>query len=122
MESKLAAAVLRDKELPPGRFRQTNATLRDLIRLAYAVQDYQISGGPAWSRNDRYDVEAKSETSVARDQVLLMIRALLAERFKLRVRESAEEASVYNLVVSKSGPKLQPVSESESPNARFNKI
>jgi uncharacterized protein (TIGR03435 family) len=105
---------------PPGRFRKTNATLRDLVQLAYAVQGYQISGGLGWSRSDRYDVEGKAETDVARDQILLMIRALLADRFKLKVRESTEEASVYRLRVSGNGLKIQPAPESESPNARFN--
>jgi uncharacterized protein (TIGR03435 family) len=106
---------------PPGRFRHTNATLRDLIRLAYAVQDYQISGGPGWVKDDRYDVEAKAESDVPRDQILVMLRTLLAERFKLKVRETTEEASVYRLVVGKTGPKMLPASESNSPNARINK-
>jgi uncharacterized protein (TIGR03435 family) len=105
---------------PPGRFRHTNATLRDLIRLAYAVQDYQISGGPGWSKDDRYDVEAKAEANVPRDQILRMLRALLADRFYLKVRETEEEASVYKLVVSKNGLKMLAASESSSPNARIN--
>jgi uncharacterized protein (TIGR03435 family) len=106
---------------PPGRFRHTNATLRDLIRLAYGVQDYQISGGPGWSKDDRYDVEAKAEAAVPRDQILRMLRALLADRFNLKVRETEEEASVYKLVVSKNGLKMLAASESSSPNARINR-
>jgi uncharacterized protein (TIGR03435 family) len=107
---------------PPGRFRKTNATLRDLVALAFAVQDYQISGGPEWSRSDRYDVEGKAETNVARDQILLMIQTLLADRFKLKARETAEEASVYRLRVSGNGLKMKPAPESQTPNARFNKF
>src|SRR5260221_4207201 len=32
----------------PGRMMMTNITLRLLIRNAYQLQDFQISGGPGW--------------------------------------------------------------------------
>src|SRR5262245_61940228 len=35
-----------------------------------------------------YDVEAKSATTVTRDQTLSMLQALLAERFKLKVHRA----------------------------------
>ena len=35
---------------PGGLFTATNATLKDLIRLAYDVRDFQISGGLSWLR------------------------------------------------------------------------
>src|SRR5438132_490110 len=31
-----------------GRFAATNVRLRDLVRLAYRVKDFQMIGGPAW--------------------------------------------------------------------------
>jgi len=67
-----------------GSFRRTNATLKSLVRIAYGVQDYQISGGPGWADNDRFDVEARSGNDANRDQVLKIIQALLADRFKLK--------------------------------------
>src|SRR5262249_41586954 len=106
--------------LPGGGFRTTNATLKSLVALAYGLQDYQVSGGPKWVETDRFDIDAKPNTKVSRDQVLVMIQALLAERFKLMVRRDTKEGSIYVLVVAKNGPKLQAVSEAESPNARFN--
>src|SRR5262249_47456183 len=39
----------------PGRFVATNVTLRMLIRNAYQLQDFQISGGPNWIGSDHFD-------------------------------------------------------------------
>src|SRR4029077_13161882 len=45
----------------PGRFTATNVTLRLLIRNAYQLQDFQISGGPSWIGSDHFDIVAKIE-------------------------------------------------------------
>ena len=43
------------------RFTATNVTLKAMIRKAYGVQMYQISGGPAWLDSDHFDIVAKAE-------------------------------------------------------------
>src|SRR3954469_2656504 len=48
----------------PGRFTATNVTLRLLIRNAYQLQDFQISGGPNWLGSDHFDIVAKIESTV----------------------------------------------------------
>src|SRR3954454_10576479 len=48
----------------PGRFTATNVTPRTLIRNAYFLQDFQISGGPAWLTSDHYDIVAKIDAAV----------------------------------------------------------
>jgi len=44
---------------PGGRFSAKNASLKLLIRMAYRLSDYQVSGGPDWIRFDRFDVLSK---------------------------------------------------------------
>src|SRR3954462_14614696 len=46
-------------QMQPGQFRATNITLQQLIRNAYGLQPFQISGGPGWMASDRFDVIAK---------------------------------------------------------------
>jgi uncharacterized protein (TIGR03435 family) len=84
-----------------------NATLKQLIRAAYALENYQISGGPGWIDSVRYDVDAKSTDGANRDRLLPMLRALLADRFQLTFHREKKELPVYNLVVAKGGPKFQ---------------
>jgi len=51
---------------PGGRFTIENATVRDLVALAYQLQDgslrheSQISGGPSWINSDRFNIAAKA--------------------------------------------------------------
>jgi uncharacterized protein (TIGR03435 family) len=91
--------------------------VRWLIREAYGVQDYGLSGVQDWLNTERYDVEAKMEASVTDalkkltpDQLELarqqMLQALLAERFNLKIHRETKEEPVYLLVIGKNGPKL----------------
>jgi uncharacterized protein (TIGR03435 family) len=106
---------LRHVVLPPtgGRLSTRNAALRLLIQTAYGVQDFQISGGPDWMNSAGYDVEAKAEGNPTRAQVWLMLQALLAERFKLKVHREMKEHPVYAMTVAKSGLKLPKAAEGE---------
>jgi len=118
--------------LPPsGRFVATNIPLRMLIRMAYKVQNFQITGGPGWINSDKFDIEAKPESSPAVDirkltrdqfdafqeQQRLRVQALLADRFELKLHRDTKELPVYALVVAKSGSKLHEVAPgSTTPN------
>ncbi len=93
-------------ETSPGRLTARNATLRELIKGAYDLEDYQVSGGPAWVASARFDVDAKPSGRASDVQLLLMLRALLADRFKLAVHRETKDLAVYALVVAKEGPKF----------------
>jgi uncharacterized protein (TIGR03435 family) len=95
-----------------GRLNYTNVTLKDVVRQAYKVQRYQITG-PDWIDTALFDIAAKIPNGASRDQVPLMLQALLADRFKLALHRETKELPMYALVVAKNGPKFK-TSESES--------
>jgi uncharacterized protein (TIGR03435 family) len=90
-----------------GMVRYTNLALRDLIRTAYRVKDFQVEG-PDWISNARFDITAKLPDGASKDQIPEMLQALLVERFGLQVHRDSKEQAVYALVVGKGGPKLKP--------------
>jgi uncharacterized protein (TIGR03435 family) len=103
---------------PGGNFTATNNSLRGLILNAYGISasPYLLTGAPAWIDSARYDVEAKAEAGAipsdtpARmlwEKTRLMLRALLADRFKLVIHRETKEMPTYQLVLAKNGPKLQ---------------
>ena len=94
--------------MPGGRFTATNAPLRTLVREAYAVQGFQLSGGPGWLDSDRFDIVAKSERHPTPLQMRVMLRALLAERFRLSVHTDTREQLLYALVLARTDGKLGP--------------
>jgi uncharacterized protein (TIGR03435 family) len=81
-------------------------SLTDLIAYAYKLQRYEISG-PEWMVTDRFDIAARLPDGATKDDVPEMLRALLAERFKLATHREMSEQPVLGLVIGKSGPKLK---------------
>jgi len=98
----------------PGRVNMSNITLRDMLRQAYQVKDYQISG-PDWMNSTRYDVVATIPHNTPREQVPLMWQSLLADRFKLTLHREKKELPVYALVVGKNGPTLKEAEDNGAP-------
>ena len=97
-----------------GTFNAVNTSMWELIRLAYRVEDYQISGAPDWFSSELYDVDAKAEKSaidemqkVGNDQRAVenqrMLQTLLKERFKLTLRHVTKHLPIYSLVVADAG-------------------
>jgi uncharacterized protein (TIGR03435 family) len=112
---------------PGGRLTVTNYTLKMLIHEAYGVPDFQIIGGPKWTGEERYSIVAKPPASSKSSTItpenpklpppeeeLLMLRALLVDRFRLKVREETKEGSVFALVVGNQGSKLTPAKNKDA--------
>jgi uncharacterized protein (TIGR03435 family) len=99
---------------PPagGRFTATNARLKMLIGLAYNVQNFEISGGPAWINSDGYDIEAKAaDSAIGIEQLRPLLQTLLADRFQLKIHRETKEVPIYAVMAVKNGPKLPEANE-----------
>ena len=103
---------LRGGALRGGRFEIRDATMVDLIRLAYnpdaglpmwragrpdPYRADKIVGGPSWLDTDRFDIIARSPASSPPETVRLMLRALLAERFHLAAHHDQRPLPAYAL-------------------------
>ena len=98
------------QRLPGGRLVTSNTPLPMLIQWAYQLDEGRLLGVPAGVNSLRFDVVAKSaEPEPAPGQMQLMMRALLAERFKLVVHRETRELVAYTLVTDSSGPKVRAV-------------
>jgi uncharacterized protein (TIGR03435 family) len=101
---------------PGGRFNATNAPLPLLITMAYQLQPFQLQGAPDWTRTDRFDIVAKLDgdappaplASTEPDRLMLALRTLLADRFKLASHWETQELPVYALVLARADSKLGP--------------
>jgi uncharacterized protein (TIGR03435 family) len=120
--------VISIKRAPPGPFGwpmpaqiQKNPTSlycrsADVLRLvmeAYNVQAYQISGVPLWgdlnvgmANTETWDIQAKTAEPMSPEKMRSLLVALLADKYKLRIRRETREMAGYNLVVDKGGLKL----------------
>jgi uncharacterized protein (TIGR03435 family) len=95
------------RPMPGGRL-VASAPVKMLLENAFAVQDFQIVGGPAWIDSDRYAIEAKAEGNPSREQLLRMLQPLLAERFRLEAHRETRQMPALALVPARHGAKLAP--------------
>jgi uncharacterized protein (TIGR03435 family) len=89
--------------LPGGKLNADNISLERLIAVAYSVTDFQIFGNIPWLESDRYDMEARAAGPASLPQLRLMLRTLLADRFKLKFHREARELRIYSLTPAKTG-------------------
>jgi uncharacterized protein (TIGR03435 family) len=87
---------------PGGRYTATNITLRQLIRDAYRVQEFQVVGGPGWMSSDRFDIVAKAEGNPSVGLIARMRQTLLTDRFKVVTHTETRELPVYALIVKQT--------------------
>lgn len=89
-------------------FNGQNVTLKRLIAEAWHCQINQVVG-PPWIEHNEYDVETRVPEGASHEQIALMLRGFLAERFHLKEHSETREMRVYDLTVAKGGPKILPV-------------
>jgi uncharacterized protein (TIGR03435 family) len=99
---------------PNGRFLATNATLRGLLLRAHKLHDSQLSGAADWIDRERFDIDARTASPPPEGPESLMpaLKALLAERFRLRLHTEMRPLPAYVLRVAgrdgQLGPQIHP--------------
>jgi len=93
---------------PGGRATSPGTSVRQLILVAYGLQDLQLVGGPAWIASDLYAIDARAGGDATRASVRLMLKALLAERFLLAAHTERRELQAFSLVLANRDGKLGP--------------
>jgi uncharacterized protein (TIGR03435 family) len=97
--------------ISPGRVEIYNQTLKGLIRMAYsrfAFDPREIVGGPSWIDSERFDIVATMEPSPDVDSsglpagLVVMLRSLVEDRFRVKTHNEQREALIYALVLARS--------------------
>ena len=99
--------------LRDGFLQVNNLLLKSLMTSAYGVHEGLIFGLPRWAEEARYDIRAKVTdadpamlTTMTREQRRALMAAMLEDRFHLKVNPVTKELPVYDLVVTKGGPRF----------------
>ncbi|HEY4379048.1 MAG TPA: TIGR03435 family protein [Acidobacteriaceae bacterium] len=116
VSAKTTAAFFTGGSLRGDRYLLHNATMVDMISLAYGVDGDNILSGPSWLDFDRFDVSAHAPRGTSPDDVKLMLQSLLTERFHLAVRKDTHPIPAYVLRVDRGGLKMKPAAEGEASN------
>ncbi len=111
---------------PGGRIRGNMVKVDYLITEAFDIQSFQLSGGPRWIREDRFDIDAKppagSPAAQSNPRISklppnaeqrLMLQSLLADRFQLQVHRETKGGPVYLLTKTNKELKLRPAADQD---------
>ena len=103
-----------------GQFTVINFPFATLITAAYQLQPYQLQDAPSWTREDRYNINARLDPKIASrlqpdghpPTWALALRNLLSERSRLTFHRETRELPIYALMVARAdrklGPNIQP--------------
>lgn len=80
----------------------TYLSLREYIRTAYRMKDFQVSG-PEWLGSQRFDITAKVPGDAPSGRIPEMLQGLLEERFQLKLHREMKEFPVYGLWSGRMG-------------------
>lgn len=104
--------------LPGGQYRDPQVSLTSMIAFAYDIKmpHVYLSGLPDWAKEQTYAVTAKPAEGFPalspvenREQVRLMMCAMLVERFRLKLHSEPRKGQVFQLAVAKGGIKIPEV-------------
>lgn len=81
-------------------------SLKLYLGMAYSLKNYQISA-PDWMTSERWDIRAKLPDGSDPKQIPEMLRALLRDRFQMKMHRETKELPVYGLMIGKGELKLR---------------
>jgi uncharacterized protein (TIGR03435 family) len=97
---------------PNGRLDFQGYTMKQLVTLAWDIRDDELlAGAPGWFNTTKYSIVAKASEVIGDqgfnfDDLRLMVRALLKERFNMATHLEDRPVTAYSLLVADK-PKLQ---------------
>lgn len=111
---------------PGGRVQFEGIAVKELMSYAFDIQEFQISGGPTWTGDDRYDLSAVPPDSSASRTAIQppilrtpspeqqeMLQSLLLERFGLHFHWETKDSPVYILSRGKKPLALEEQKDKE---------
>ena len=105
---------------PAGDRFSASMPLAVYITFAYKLMltqdqiEFMLAHLPKWVSTDRFDIQARAAGNPTKDQMRLMMRSLLADRFKLAAHFETHQAPVLALTLIRPGtlgPNLRPHAE-----------
>src|SRR5262249_11085264 len=108
---------------PGGGLRVGGASLKSLIKYAWDLRDFQLSGTSGWREPADSDIMSKggglgpgpqaymdmndAQRKAMFEVIRKRLQALLGERFQLTVHRETKDLPMYALVVAKNGVKMK---------------
>jgi uncharacterized protein (TIGR03435 family) len=93
-----------------GSFIGRGLSVEKLMTISLKLNAAQVVGLPEWAKQDKFDIEAKSDTpgQPSLQQFFDEVSRLVVDRFGLKYHIERREMTAYSLTVAKGGFKMKP--------------
>ena len=92
-----------DAYVPGDLFSASNQPLIAYLRFAFKLSQGELLDLPPWVYDEHSDIAGRATGSPTKDEMRLMMRSLLRERFQLKVHTERRTKPAFNLVLVKAG-------------------
>ena len=89
--------------VPGNLFSGTNQPLIAYLRFAFKLSQGELLDLPTWVYDEHFDIAGRATGTPKKDQMRVMMRSLLADRFKLKVHRERRTRPAFNLVLVRPG-------------------
>jgi uncharacterized protein (TIGR03435 family) len=99
-----------DAYVPGNLFSATNQPMIVYLRFAFKLSQGELLHVPTWVYDEHFDIAARAAGSPTKDEMRLMMRSLLTDRFRLRFHSERRTKPAFSLVLAnagKMGPQLK---------------
>jgi uncharacterized protein (TIGR03435 family) len=93
------------RNIDPTRVHYVNVGLRSIIMSAFDLTEFQVIG-PDSLNTIAVDVDATMEAGTTKEQLQMMFRNMLAERFGLTFHWGTKDLPTYSILVARGGPRM----------------
>jgi uncharacterized protein (TIGR03435 family) len=93
---------------PGGRLIAANVNIRQVILVAYGIDNLQLVDAPDWTTSERFAIEARTSDATPTSTIRLMLRSMLVDRFRLVAHSERRELPVIALTMARADRRLGP--------------
>jgi uncharacterized protein (TIGR03435 family) len=101
------------------RYILHQATMTEIIGVAYNLDPANVQGGPSWLDWDHFDIVAKAPPTTSKAAIRLMLQSLLAQRFSLVVHTGSAPMPAFVLTAQSGKTKLKESEGTGDPDCEF---
>jgi uncharacterized protein (TIGR03435 family) len=93
---------------PGGRVIASNVDVRQVILVAYGLENIQLVNAPDWTATERFAIEARTADETPTDSIRMMLRTMLAERFAMAAHPERREMALFALTMARNDKRPGP--------------
>lgn len=100
---------------PGGRLIAGNVVIRQVILVAYGLEDVQLLNAPDWIATERFAIEARAADDTPTSTIRTMLQSMLMDRFGFAAHRERRDLPIFALTMARADKRLGPRLKASGP-------